>query len=209
VTLFDDAGWEHEAIIRAFGDDYGEVAISKSYRAGRESPLELTLALGLTKGEKMDFVIEKATELGVRAIAPFVSRYTVPKLDDNKIARRVERWQKIALSAAKQSGRTHIPEIFSLTGFEELLQRPWPDTLKLLFWETESQQTIRRIYETQRDIGAILTVIGPEGGFSDEEAKKAVHAGFRTVKLGERILRAETAAVAALAIVQSWWGDLG
>jgi 16S rRNA (uracil1498-N3)-methyltransferase len=209
VTLFDDAGWEHEATIRAFGDDYGEVAISKSYRAGRESPLELILALGLIKGEKMDFVIEKATELGVRAIAPFVSRYTVPKLDENKIARRAERWQKIALSAAKQSGRTHIPEVFSLTGFEELLQQNWPDTLKLLFWETESQQTLRQIYETQRAMRSILIVIGPEGGFSDEEAKQAVHAGFKTVRLGQRILRAETAAVAALAIVQSWWGDLG
>ena len=117
VTLFDDTGWEHEAVIRSLHADRGELEIRRSYEAGRESPLALTLALGLTKGEKMDFVVEKATELGVASIMPFTSSFTVPKLDDKKIAKRTERWQKIALSAAKQCGRTQVPEILPLCEF--------------------------------------------------------------------------------------------
>ena len=114
ITVFDDIGWEHEAIIRAFGPEQGEVELLRSYQAERESPLEMTLALGFTKGEKMDFVVEKATELGVQTIIPFISAYTVPKLDQKKIEKRADRWQKIALSAAKQSGRTRIPEVLAV-----------------------------------------------------------------------------------------------
>jgi 16S rRNA (uracil1498-N3)-methyltransferase len=209
LTLFDDEGWEHEAIIRVFAGDHGELEITGSAQVERESPLELTLALGLTKGEKMDFVVEKATELGVRVIAPFFSNYTVPKLDDNKIARRTERWRKIALNAAKQCGRTRIPDVLPLSGFRQLIQQPSANALKLLLWEKEPRVTLREIYETHRDTASLVIAIGPEGGVSVEEANEAIHHGFKTVRLGERILRAETAAVAALAIVQSWWGDLG
>ncbi|MGH7826537.1 MAG: RsmE family RNA methyltransferase, partial [Candidatus Binatia bacterium] len=155
VTVFDDTGLEHEAIIRSFGDDYGEVALIKSYRAERESPLEVTLALGLTKGEKMDLVVEKATELGVRAIAPFVSRYTVPRLNEAKIARRADRWQKIVLNAAKQCGRAQVPNVLALADFRELLRQPWPGALKLLFWEKESSHALGEIYETNRDLRSV------------------------------------------------------
>jgi 16S rRNA (uracil1498-N3)-methyltransferase len=209
LTLFDDGGWEHEAIIRVLSGDHGEVEIISSAQVNRESPLELTLALGLTKGEKMDFCVEKATELGVRVIVPFFSNYTVPKLDENKVARRAERWRKIALNAAKQCGRTRIPDVLPLTGFGQLIQQPWSNALKLLLWEKESRATLRQIYETHRDTRVLVIVIGPEGGVSVEEANEAINHGFETVRLGQRILRAETAAVAALAIVQSWWGDLG
>ena len=122
VTLFDDTGWEHEAVIRSLHSDRGELDIRRSYEAGRESPLALTLALGLTKGEKMDFVVEKATELGVATILPFTSSFTVPKLNDKKIANRTERWRKIALSAAKQCGRTQVPEILPLCEFGQMVQ---------------------------------------------------------------------------------------
>jgi 16S rRNA (uracil1498-N3)-methyltransferase len=209
ITVFDDGGWEHEAIIRVLAADHGEVEIISSAQVERESPLELTLALGLTKGETMDFVVEKATELGVRVIAPFFSHYTVPKLDDKKVARRNERWRKIALNAAKQCGRTRIPDVLPLSGFRQLIQQPCFNALKLLFWEKESRVTLRQIYETHVDARALVIVIGPEGGLSVEEANEAINHGFKTVRLGQRILRAETAAVAALAIVQSWWGDLG
>lgn len=209
ITLFDDTGWEHEAIIRAFGEAHGEVEIVKSDPVERESPLEITLALGLMKGEKMDFVVEKATELGVHVIAPFVSRHTVPKLDDAKIARRTERWQKIALNAAKQCGRTRVPSILALADFRRLVQQPWSSALKLVLWEKESHDSLRDIYKTNRDVRSLVMVIGSEGGFSQEEASEAVENGFKTIRIGQRTLRAETAAVAALAIVQSWWGDLG
>ena len=113
VTLFDDAGWEHEAVIARLHADHSELEIRRSYDASKESPLVLTLALGLTKGEKMDFVVEKATELGAGAILPFTSSFTVPKLDDKKIAKRAERWRKIALSAAKRSATSRTAAPFS------------------------------------------------------------------------------------------------
>lgn len=209
LTVFDDTGWEHEAVIRSFSADRGDVDIVRSYRPERESSLQITLALGLTKGEKTDFVIEKATELGVQTLVPFTSSYTVPKLNDRKIKTRTERWQRIALSAAKQSGRTLVPKVLTLCEFRDLVKQPGTDALKLLCWEREGQMTLKQVYDTQRNVRAILLVIGPEGGFSSGEADKAQQAGFKSVQLGRRILRSETAALAALSVVQFLWGDMG
>jgi len=209
LIVFDDTGCEHEAVIRALRADQGELDILRSYQADRESPLQITLALGLTKGEKMDLVVEKATELGVQTIVPLVSTYTVPKLNDRKVEARTERWQRIAVSAAKQCGRTRIPKILPLCDFQELIRQPWTDTLKLLFWEREGQETLKQVHETERDVRAILLVIGPEGGFSFKEADTAREHGFKLVRLGRRILRAETAAITALSLTQFLWGDLG
>jgi 16S rRNA (uracil1498-N3)-methyltransferase len=209
LTVFDDTGWEHEAIIRSFSADRGDVDILRSYRPERESSLQITLALGLTKGEKMDFVIEKATELGVQTLVPFISSYTVPKLNDRKIETRSERWQRIALSASKQSGRTLVPKVLTICEFRELVRQPWTDILKILCWEREGHLTLKQLYETDRNVRAILLVIGPEGGFSSEEADKARQTGFKSVQLGRRILRSETAALAALSVVQFLWGDMG
>lgn len=208
VVVFDDGGSEHEGIIRSLTEDRGEIEIIRSYQVNNESPLKTTLALGLTKGEKMDWVVEKATELGVHTVVPFVSSYTIPKLNERKIAQRSERWQKIALSAAKQCGRVRIPEIMALTEFRDLLESLSPDALRLLFWEKECQQGLCELKETRKSIGEVVVMIGPEGGFSAHEAALALEQGFKAVRLGPRILRAETAAVAALSAVQLLWGDL-
>jgi 16S rRNA (uracil1498-N3)-methyltransferase len=166
------------------------------------------LALGLTKGEKMDFVVEKATELGVAMILPFTSSFTVPKLDDKKIAKRTERWRKIAVSAAKQCGRNHVPDILSLCSFGQLIKGIAGNQLRLLFWEKETAQSLRQVHGTNPTARAILIAVGPEGGLSDAEAALATTSGFQTVHLGRRILRAETAAISALSLVQFLWGDL-
>jgi 16S rRNA (uracil1498-N3)-methyltransferase len=208
IVFFDDAGWEYEAVIRSLSARSAEVEILRSFQAQTESPLQLTLAVGLTKGEKMDFVVEKATELGVGAIVPFVSAFTVPKLDQRKVEQRRERWQKIALAAAKQCGRTRLPEIFPLSGYKDLVLRT-TSSLNLLFWEKEAQQTLRQVHETAPDARSILLVIGPEGSLSEQEAGWAQEHGFKAVRLGQRVLRAETAAVAATSLVQFLWGDLG
>lgn len=208
VTLFDDAGFEHEAVIGSLNSERGELEISRSYQAGRESPLALTLALALTKGEKMDIVIEKATELGVQRIQPFTSSFTVPRLDGKKIFSRTERWQKIALSAAKQCGRTQVPEILPLCDFDQMIAGAGADQLRLLFWEKETARTLRQVHEANGSANSILVAVGAEGGLSDGEAQLAVARGFHTVQLGKRILRAETAAVAVLALTQFLWGDL-
>lgn len=209
LTVFDDRGWEHEAVIRSFSCDQGNIDILRSYRPERESSLQITLALGLSKGEKPDFVVEKATELGVQTIVPFISSYTVPKLDDRRIEARAERWHRIALSAAKQCGRTFVPKILKLRDFRELVIQPWTDRLKLLFWEREGLLTLKQVYERERDVESVLLMIGPEGGFSTEEAEQARQHGFDTVRLGRRVLRSETAALAALSVVQALWGDMG
>ena len=208
VVVFDDAGGEHEGIIRSLNEDRGEIEIIRSYEVNNESTLKTTLALGLTKGEKMDWVVEKATELGVHTIVPFVSDYTIPKLNETKMAQRSERWQKIALSAAKQSGRVRIPEILALSKFCDLIETVSRDALRLLFWEKEREQRLSELKEARTTISEVVVMIGPEGGFSAQEAALALRQGFKAVRLGPRILRAETAAVAALSAVQHLWGDL-
>jgi 16S rRNA (uracil1498-N3)-methyltransferase len=208
VTVFDESGWEHEAIIRGLTAQRGEIEILRSYQAERESPLRLTVAVGLTKGEKIDFVVEKATELGAQTIVPFTSAFSVPKLDDKKIASRTERWRKIALSAVKQCGRTRVPEILPLSEFKTVVSGDWPATLKLFFWENEQRQSLYQAHAAHSNVRSLLLAVGPEGGFTAQEAELAQSHGFEPVKLGPRVLRAETAAVAALSLVQSLWGDL-
>ncbi|HME60147.1 MAG TPA: 16S rRNA (uracil(1498)-N(3))-methyltransferase [Candidatus Binatia bacterium] len=208
ITVFDDSDWEHEAVIRRLSAEQGEIEIIRSYQADRESPLQITLGIGLTKGEKMDFVVEKATELGVQTIAPFISTFSVPKLDARKITARTARWEKIALSASKQCGRTRVPEILPLCEFERWIKHDRGETLKLLFWENEQRQSVHEAREKYPEEKSVLLAIGPEGGFAAQEAEAAKSNGFEPIRIGRRILRAETAAVAALSLVQFLWGDL-
>lgn len=208
VTLFDDSGREHDAVIDSLTESRGELTIVRSYETGRDPALPITLAVGLTKGEKLDFVVEKATELGVGAVVPFRSAYSVPKLNNEKIATRTERWRKIAVSAAKQCGRGRVPQIQPVCDFRELIDRPWADTLKILCWEKETDRSLQQIFEKHREPKALLLAVGPEGGFTAEESEAATSKDFLTVKIGRRILRAETAALTALALAQHLWGDL-
>jgi 16S rRNA (uracil1498-N3)-methyltransferase len=208
ITVFDESGREHEAVIRSLSAEQGRVEILHSHDAQRESPLQITLAVGLTKGDKLDFVVEKATELGVQVIIPFSSAFSVPKLDARKIATRTERWQKIALSATKQCGRTRVPQIEPLCSLQEWLARSQPQGVKLFFWEKEAQCSLRQLHEKYSSAQTVLLTIGPEGGFSAEEAELARRCGFELAHLGRRILRAETAALTALTLVQFLWGDL-
>lgn len=207
ITVFDDAGWEHEAVICALSAERGEIEILRSYEPARDSGLRAILAVGLTKGEKMDFIVEKATELGAHAIVPFASAFSVPKLDEKKIAARAARWEKIALGAVKQCGRTRAPEILPLRDFQTLAGADWRDALKLFFWEKERGQSLGQAHEKHGAVKSVLLVVGPEGGFSAPEAALAQAHGFEPVHLGPRILRVETAAVAALSLAQFLWGD--
>lgn len=209
IAVFDDNGWEHDAIILSVDARRCEIEIIRSYQTQRESPLAITLALGLTKGEKMDFAIEKATELGVHTVAPFVSAFAVPRLDERKISKRAERWRKIALSAAKQCGRSRIPEIQRLCDYRDVITTPRSGVLKLLFMERGERRTLAEIRAAESDARAILLVAGPEGGLSGEEAELGRQNGFCPVTLGPRVLRAESAAVAAVALAQFLWGDMG
>ncbi|MGH7766212.1 MAG: 16S rRNA (uracil(1498)-N(3))-methyltransferase [Candidatus Binatia bacterium] len=209
VTLFDDEGWEHEGTIRSYGDGMGEVRIVNSYQPQRESPVRITLAQALGKGDKFDWVVEKATELGAAAIAPFLCRRTVPKLDAAGREKKRTRWQRIAVSAAKQSGRTQVPEILGVMDFSDLIRRPWLSDLKIILWENETAHGLARLREESSSVESLILVIGPEGGFTRDEIAEATGSGFRSVSMGKRILRTETAAAAALSLAQFIWGDLG
>jgi 16S rRNA (uracil1498-N3)-methyltransferase len=208
VVLFDDEGWEHEGLIRACDAARAEVEILRSYQPGRESPLAITLAQAVGKGEKLDWVVEKSTELGVRAFIPFFSSRSVPRWDSRRAESRRARWERIAISAAKQSGRTRVPTLAAVTDFDSLLDEPSSYDLKFLLWEGESERGLKELCRERQTVGSVLLIVGPEGGFSAQEVSRALDRGFHGARFGGRILRMETAAVAAVAVLQFVWGDL-
>jgi 16S rRNA (uracil1498-N3)-methyltransferase len=164
----------------------------------------LTLALGLLKGQKMDLVIEKATELGVQTIMPFVSTSTVATIPPERQTDRLARWQRIAQSAAKQSG-SPLPHISPPCSFDQLLADIPPAANKLLFYEHEQALTLRTFASSHRALASLWIVIGPEGGFTAREVQQARSAGFTIASLGPSILRAETASIAAVSLCQYLW----
>jgi 16S rRNA (uracil1498-N3)-methyltransferase len=195
--LFDDAGAEHEVAVERVGARDAVVRVLRSSTASRESPLALTLGVALLKQDKMDWVVEKATELGAARIVPLETRYVVARGD------HAARWRRVAVAAAKQSGRTRLPVVDAPTPLARWLPDAG-DGLRLLAWEDEAAC---RLADVADRADAVAIAIGPEGGFHPDEVAAARAAGFRTVTLGRRVLRAETAAVAAVALCQHRWGD--
>jgi 16S rRNA (uracil1498-N3)-methyltransferase len=165
----------------------------------RESPLTLTLAFGLSRGAKPDWIIEKATELGVSAILPFTSERTL------RSSERHDRWQRLAAAAARQSGRARCPEIAEVSSFADILELGARSELALLFHAAASEFPAVLRESCPR---SVLAVTGPEGGFSESEVSAAREFGFRIVTLGPRTLRAETAGITVAALCQAFWGDL-
>jgi 16S rRNA (uracil1498-N3)-methyltransferase len=171
--------------------------IEHSAAVSRESPLAITLGPALLKAPRMDVMIEKATELGVRAIAPMLTVRCVAERG------HVARWRRIALAAAKQCGRTQVPVIEEPAPLAARLDAPWTG-LRLLAWEEAAARGWDRLPDTATSVAVLL---GPEGGFAPDEAVRAQAAGFRPVSLGGRVLRAETAALVVAALCQHRWGD--
>lgn len=197
LCVFDDAGREHEIVLEQVTAREATGRVVATSAASRESPLELVLMPALVKHDRMDRVVEKATELGVARIAPVVTRFSVARGDHG------ERWRRIATSAAKQCGRTRIPTVDPARLLDVALREPWPG-LRLVAWEEEQASKLTDLPDTA---GAIVVLIGPEGGLDPGEVDAARAAGFTTVSLGRRVLRADTAALVALALCQHRWGD--
>jgi len=206
VTLFDDAGSEHEGVIVSLTPRVATVRITASAAPARESPLGVTLYQGVPKGRKMDLIVEKATELGVVAIVPFVSAFAAATV--GAAASKHERWQRIALAAAKQSGRTTVPKIGAPLTFAEVLTAARAHDRALLFFEDAGATAIPDAQDIAPPASAGV-IVGPEGGFNADEVTRALNAGFLVCGLGPRVLRTETAAIVATALVQARWGDLG
>lgn len=175
-----------------------------------ESPLELTLAVGLLKGEKFDLVVQKATELGVSVIVPLITRHADVRLrDERDAARRVERWRRLALEASKQSGRARVPCVEQPTDFAPFVAREARGgEARFLF----SERGGGGLRERAVNLGApavVTALVGPEGGWEEEELYLAAEGGWLLVTFGGRTLRAETAAVVVVALLQHLFGDLG
>ena len=207
VTLVDDHGAVGRMELTGFTQDSVTMRLVERLDADTESPIDIELAQCLLKGDKFELVIQKAVELGVTRIQPLASRNCVVRYEGKKAAAKRERWQKIAEEAAKQCGRTRVPEVLPMLPLTE-----WLDARQgtLLFcYENEEQQPIKTALRALPDnTGTIIALIGPEGGFTLDEAAAIEAAGGQSVTLGPRILRAETAAIAAMSIVQYEKGDL-
>ncbi|MGA2315406.1 MAG: 16S rRNA (uracil(1498)-N(3))-methyltransferase [Thermodesulfobacteriota bacterium] len=208
IIVFDGLGKEFEGAIVEEGLSSVVIKIQNIFSSKRDSPLEVTLAQSLLKGEKMDYLIQKATELGVKEIIPFFSSRSVPLLEKSKKLKRHHRWEKIAIEASKQCGRGVVPKIESLQDYSDMLQTASPDTLRLILWEKEGIK-LKEILERLKEKKKIFFIIGPEGGFSQLEVDEAKKTGFIPVTLGRRILRAETASLCFLSILQYEKGDIG
>jgi 16S rRNA (uracil1498-N3)-methyltransferase len=208
ITVFDGLGKEFEGTIVEEGLSSVVIRVENATFSKKDSPLEITLAQSLLKGEKMDYLIQKATELGVKEIIPFLSSRSVPLLEKSKRLKRHDRWERIAIEASKQCGRGVVPKIESLQDYSDMLRTAESNALRLILWEREGMP-LKEILERSKERKRIFFVIGPEGGFSREEVVEGKGAGFIPVTLGRRILRAETASLCFLSILQYEQGDIG
>ena len=206
ARIFDGAGNEWDGVLEEVSRRSVSARLLHAVEARPESPLRLALAMAALKGDRMELVIQKATELGVAQIWPVVTLRTDaaarPALDGS----RSERWERVASGAAEQCGRAVVPHIAPTTTLDGLIARPF-DGARAVLLETPGHQALASVA-----IGPgvpLLLLVGPAGGFEAAEAGALLAAGFVAASLGPRVLRAETAAVAAVTIAQATWGDLG
>lgn len=208
VLLADGEGGEYEGIIDTIDAASLRIRLAKREPLVEEGGAQITLYQALPKGDKLDFILQKSTELGVMAVVPFSAGRSIVRISPQRGAGRVERWQKIVAEAARQSRRSIVPRVSLADDLPQVLQLA-QHSVKLLLWEGEKVNHLRDILSglpLPNDIGVL---VGPEGGFSPEEAAAATAAGFIPVSLGKRIVRTETASLIILSILQFHWGDLG
>ena len=208
IVVFDGLGKEFEGTIVEERLSSVVIRVQNIISSKKDSPLEVTLAQSLLKGEKMDYLIQKATELGVKEIIPFSSSRSVPFLEKSRRLNRHHRWEKIAVEASKQCGRGSVPKIESLQDYSDMLQIASTKDLRLILWE-RGEIRLKEVLERSKEKKNIFFTIGPEGGFNQLEVGGAKRAGFIPVTLGRRILRAETASLCFLSILQYERGDIG
>ncbi len=202
ITLFNGTGNDFDATLQEIGKRHAQCHITAQRQPENESRLQITLIQAISSGERMDFTLQKSVELGVRAICPIISERCVVRLSGERADKRVQRWQDIAIAACEQSGRSIVPTVLPIVSFSDYL-RQMPPELHLMM-------SLRRA-TTLRDIApapqSLRLMIGPEGGWTPAEEQAALDAGVQTITLGKRVLRTETASLAALAAMQVWGGE--
>ncbi len=204
VTLFDGCGGEFAARLTVIDKRRVEVELAAWHEVERESPLDITLVQSLATSDKMDWIVQKATELGVTAIVPMKSQRATLKLDGDRAEKRVAHWQAIAIAACEQCGRNRIPAVSTIQAMPETLA----STGRLAILHPAGAQRLT-VWAQATPHAPMALMIGPEGGFSDEEIALATAKDATLVTLGSRVLRTETAGIAALAAIQATLGDFG
>ncbi len=210
IKLFDGTGFEYEALIKKVSAEAVEVDVVKKDRTVTASGTRIVVAQAFLKEKKMDDMVRSLCELGVAQWIPFFSQRSIARPDATRLAGRIGRWNRIAAQAVKQCRRADIPEIGTALSFEEVLDFSTVCDLKIIFWENETDPLRPDMgLQPNRKPGKVLIMLGPEGGFAEREVDLARNSGFSVAGLGPRILRAETATLAACAIVQYLFGDMG
>lgn len=202
ITLFNGTGNDFAATLQTIGKRHAECHIHAQRQPENESPLAITLVQAVSSGERMDFTLQKSVELGVRAIQPIISERCVVRLSGERADKRVQRWQDIVIAACEQSGRSIVPTVLPIVSFSDYL-RQMPPELHLMM-SLRRAQALRDIAPVSQ---SLRLMIGPEGGWTPAEEQAALDAGVQTITLGKRVLRTETAAMAAMAAMQVLWGD--
>ena len=209
VYVFDGAGREVRGQIQSITRESTEISVADEVEPARpESPLNLTLAVALLKGEKFDLVVQKMTELGVVRVIPVITaRADVKIRSDDDARRKLIRWRRITLEASKQCGRARLMDLENPTAFHDFVERPGGDELRLMFSE-RGGTSLAAVGETNQKGDGVTALVGSEGGWTNEEIDQARAAGWKIITLSGRILRAETAAIAVSALLQHRFGDL-
>jgi 16S rRNA (uracil1498-N3)-methyltransferase len=210
IILFDGTGAEYVTSIIELSSNRTAVEIIEKTDSFSESPVHISIGQAFLKEKKMDLLIRQVTELGINHWRPFFSERSIPTPDKKRIYLRIQRWEKIMIEAVKQCGRSHLMEIGQPVSFAEMLKLANNADIKIMFWENAVNVLSPYTFSIDKnEIRSIYSIIGPEGGFSDVEGKQAMEAGFFPVKIGPRILRAETASVAVCTLLQYLFGDIG
>lgn len=206
LALFDGKGSEYAAQIVRLDRSAVTLRIGERRDKDRESPLVISLAQAISSGERMDYTVQKAVELGVARIDPLISSRCVVRLAGERAAKRVAHWQAIAVAACEQCGRNRVPQVSPVEALNNWLERQSVAEASARLLLTPYGGA--RLRDVGQPAGVVTVLGGPEGGLTPEEEQAAHRAGFSPVRLGPRVLRTETAAVAALAALQALWGDL-
>ncbi|HWS74770.1 MAG TPA: 16S rRNA (uracil(1498)-N(3))-methyltransferase [Quisquiliibacterium sp.] len=209
LQVFDGAGARHAASIVDADPRRCVLRIGEALQAGTESPLRVTLAQCVSASEKMDWTIEKAVELGVAEIVPLQSKRSVVRLDPDRARRRAEHWQRLIVAACMQCGRDLLPALRPVQGLSDWLTGAPQGGLRVVL-APGAHCPIGALPGNGSDLDSTVAVVlvGPESGFADDELEQAIASGFRPVSIGPRILRTETAGLAALSVLQARFGDL-
>ncbi len=203
IVLFNGNGKAYPALPEVLEKRRASVRILREEAMDNESPLNITLVQAVSAAERMDFTLQKSVELGVAEIRPVISERCVVRLSGERAEKRVARWQEIVVSACEQSGRNIVPKVLPLTTYAQALQQLPQETTKLLM----SLNRAQKLSDVRPQSGKVVFMVGPEGGWTEKEEQQAFDAGFQSVTLGKRVLRTETASLAAIAAMQTLWGD--